>query len=421
MNAPHPDDFTLLVLLEGELSELEAARLRRHLAECPACASACRDIDRLDRTLKRAAPELERALSEPELPPGDPFRCRPDCTRLGRPRPAGAGATSDALAASRAASEVKGRLLSALGAPDEDLRSALSALDLLALRDRYGLGYALDEALYSMVDGPARWERFGLRSSEVVLSARSGGRALDAPAERAYPLEDLLGLSLLVTGTARNWTGEFLRGGRDLRRAYAAFARGSVSERRLASVELAEAQRRAFLDRAAEALASHDRWNTYVSALNGLGTCLMNLGRLEEARREYARALRLVGRDARPAVHAFIRANLARTLFEGKRYAEAARALDEAARHFATQGAKADELTMRLLGVEALARSGEPGRARAMAGDLAAELRSLGAAEPELLESYEAALKGDLPDVDLLETLRSRTQEQISERLRRAG
>jgi len=470
MNAPHPDDFTLLVLLEGELSELEAARLRRHLAECPACASACRDIDRLDRTLKKAAPELERALSEPELPPGDPFRCRPDCTRLGRPRPAGVGA-SEALAASRAATEVKGRLLSALGAPDEDLRSALSALDLLALRDRYGLGYALDEALYSMVDGPARWERFGQRSTEAVLSARAGGRALDAPAERAYPLEDLLGLSLLVTGTARNWTGEFLRGGRDLRRAYAAFARGSISERRLASVELAEAQRRAFLDRAAEALhlaerarltfaalgmedeaakaagahsvalsylgrdaeavegfrsilpvlASYDRWNTYVSALNGLGTCLMNLGRLGEARREYARALRLVGRDARPAVHAFIRANLARTLFEGRRYAEAARALDEAARHFATQGAKADELTMRLLGVEALARSGEPGRARAMAGDLAAELRSLGAADPDLLESYEAALKGDLPDVDLLETLRSRTQEQISERLRRAG
>ena len=167
--------------------------------------------------------------------------------------------------------------------------------------------------------------------------------------------------------------------------------------------------------------AAVERDETLREALNGLGTCLMNLGRLEEARREYARALRLVGRDARPAVHAFIRANLARTLFEGKRYAEAARALDEAARHFATQGAKADELTMRLLGVEALARSGEPGRARAMAGDLAAELRSLGAAEPELLESYEAALKGDLPDVDLLETLRSRTQEQISERLRRAG
>ncbi len=167
-------------------------------------------------------------------------------------------------------------------------------------------------------------------------------------------------------------------------------------------------------------LASYGRWNTYVSALNGLGTCLLNLGRLGEARREYARALKLVGRDARPAVHAFVRANLARTLFEAKRYPEAARAFDEAARHYSAQGAKADELTMCLLGVEALARSGDPVRARAIANRLSDELKSLGAADPDLLESLEAALGGDLPDVDLLETLRTRAQEQISERLRRA-
>ena len=472
MNVPHPDDFTLLVLLEGELNDFEAARLKRHLAECTACAAAFRDIEKLDRTLRSTLPDLEEALAEPELPEGDPFRCRPDCDRLGRSPKLGAGeAVPDLLAASREAGEVKSRILSAAAAPEEDLRAALSTLDLLALRDRYGLGYALDEALYNMVDGPSRWARFGRASTETVLAARADGRALDAPAERAYPLDDLLGLSLLVEGTACNWTGEFLRGGRDLRRAYGAFARGSVSERRLASVELAESQRRAFLDRAEEALhlaeraratfqalgmedeaaraaaahaialsylgrdddavadfrsilpvlASHGRWNTYVSALNGLGTCLLNLGRLGEARREYARALRLVGRDARPAVHAFVRANLARTLFEGKRYSEAARAFDEAARHYSAQGAKADELTMGLLGVEALARSGDPVRARAIASRLSDELKALGAADPDLLESLEAALGGDLPDVDLLETLRTRAQEQISERLRRAG
>ena len=43
MNAPHPDDFTLLVLLEGEMYELEAARLKRHLADCAACAAAFRE------------------------------------------------------------------------------------------------------------------------------------------------------------------------------------------------------------------------------------------------------------------------------------------------------------------------------------------------------------------------------------------
>ena len=398
MTAPHPDDFTLLVLLEGEMSEMDAARLKRHLSTCPACASAYREIEKLDRTLKSTLPNLEEALAEPELPEGDPFRCRPDCTRLGRHLPvAGDEAFHEVFAATRDAAEVKSRLLSAAAAPEEDLREALSALDLLALRDRYGLGYALDDALYNMVEGPARWARFGRASADTVLAARADGRTLDAPAERAYPLDDLLGLSLLVQGTACNWTGEFLRGGRDLRRAYGAFARGSVSERRLASVELVEAQRRAFLDRAEEALhladrargtfralgledeaakaagaralalsyldrdeeaiaefrkilpvlASYGRWNTYVSALNGIGFCFLRLSRLDEARREYASALRQVGREARPAVHSFIRANLARTLFQGGRYAEAARAFASAASLFSAQESIADELRCR--------------------------------------------------------------------------
>lgn len=468
MSAAHPDDFTLLVLLEGEMSELEAARLKRHLAECPACAAAYREIVKLDRTLKTTLPELEAALDEPELPEGDVYRCRPDRDRPGRPR-SEPEAIETVLAASREAAEVKGRLLEAALRPEEDLRSALSTLDLLALRDRYGLGYALDEALYSMVDGPARWLRFGAASRETVLTARANPRAADSPAERAYPLEDLLGLSLTVEGNACLWTGEFPRAGRALRRAYGAIARGSASERRLATVEMFEGQRRAFTDRASEALhlaerarltfdtlgledeaakagnaravalsylgrdeeaveefrrvlpvlARYERWNAYVAALNGLGACLTALSRVEEARREYASALRLVGRQVRPAVHAFVRANLARTLFEGGRFADAARAFDEAAQHFATQGARADELTLRLLRVEALARAGASSQARNEATGLAAVVRSLGAADPELLESFEAALRSDLPDVDLIETLRTRAQEQITERLRR--
>jgi tetratricopeptide (TPR) repeat protein len=471
MNAPHPDDFSLLVYLEGEMSELEAARLKRHLAGCPACASACRDIEALDRTLKSTLPDLEAALAEPELQEGDPFRCRPDCDRpRRRPGPGSDEAVRAVFAASRDAAEVKGRLLSAAVAPEEDLREALAALDLLALRDRYGLGYALDEALYSMVEGPARWARFGRASRDTLLAARVDPRATDAPAERAYPLDDLLGLSLLVEGTACNWTGDFLRGGRALRRAYGAFGRGSLSERRLAAVELTEAQRRAFLDRATEALhladrarltfqalgledeaaragaahaialsyldrdeeaveefrrvlpvfASYERWNAYVSTLNGIGGCLIRLARLDEARREYARALRQVGREARPAVHAFVRANLARTLFEARRWPDAARAFAAAARLFASQGARGDELTMQLLHVEALARSGATTRARELVSGLSMEVKSLGAVDPDLLASLEAALQGDLLDVDLLATLRSRAQEQIAERFRRA-
>lgn len=471
MNAPHPDDFSLLVYLEGEMSELEAARLKRHLAGCPACASACRDIEALDRTLRSTLPDLEAALAEPELPEGDPFRCRPDCDRpRRRPGHGSDEAVREVFAASRDAAEVKGRLLSAAAAPEEDLREALAALDLLALRDRYGLGYALDEALYSMVEGPARWARFGRASRDTVLAARVDPRATDAPAERAYPLDDLLGLSLLVEGTACNWTGDFLRGGRALRRAYGAFGRGSLSERRLAAVELTEAQRRAFLDRATEALhladrarltfqalgledeaaragaahaialsyldrdeeaveefrkalpplASAERWNAFVGVLNCLGFSLLRLSRIDEARREYANALRQIGRDARPAVHAFLRANLARTLFEGGRYADAARAFEAAAGLFARQESRGDELTMQLLRVEAFVRGGAPDQARQSLSALSEGVKALRAVDPDLLASLEAALQGDLPDVDLVETLRNRAQKQIAERLRRA-
>ncbi len=107
MSVPHPDDFTLLVLLEGEMNEMEAARVRRHLAECSACAAAFRDIEKLDRTLRSTLPDLEEALAEPELPAGDPFRCRPDCDRLGAPegqRAAGPFPTSSPPAARRARS-----------------------------------------------------------------------------------------------------------------------------------------------------------------------------------------------------------------------------------------------------------------------------------------------------------------------------
>ena len=471
MTAPHPDDFTLLVLLEGEMSEMEAARLKRHLSTCAACASAYREIEKLDRTLKTTLPALEEALAEPELSEGDPFRCRPDCTRLGR-RPAigGGEAVHEVFAASRDAAEVKSRLLSAAAAPEEDLREALAALDLLALRDRYGLGYALDDALYNMVEGPARWARFGRASTELVLEARADGRALDAPAERAYPLDDLLGLSLLVQGTACNWTGEFLRGGRDLRRAYGAFARGSVSERRLASVELVEAQRRAFLDRAKEALhlaerargtfqalgledeaaraagahalalsylgreeealegfrstlpalAEAGRWNAYVSMLNGVGVCLLGLGRIDEARREYAKALRQVSREARPAVHGFIRANLGRTLLKAGRWAEAARAFQGAAMSFGVQEARADALLMDLLQIECLARLGASSEAMSALSRFWVEVRRQSVVDPTLLSSLEAVLMGTEPDLERLVELSTEAQDQIATSLRRA-
>lgn len=194
--------------------------------------------------------------------------------------------------------------------------------------------------------------------------------ALDAPAERAYPLDDLLGLSLLVQGIACNWTGEFLRGGRDLRRAYGAFARGSVSERRLASVELVEAQRRAFLDRAEEALHLADRARGTFRAL----------GLEDEAARAagaHALALSYLGRD------------------------------EEALAEF--RGA-----------LPALAEAGRWSAYVSMLNGVSRFVRERDAVDDEILDSLEHVLSGESPDVDLLALLRSRAEEQLGERLRQA-
>ncbi|MBP7678762.1 MAG: tetratricopeptide repeat protein, partial [Thermoanaerobaculia bacterium] len=167
------------------------------------------------------------------------------------------------------------------------------------------------------------------------------------------------------------------------------------------------------------ALAAAERWNAYASVLNGIGGCLLRLGGPQEARREYARALRQVSRQARPAVHAFIRANLARALFQAGRYEEAARAFENASTLFAAQGARADELSMALFRVEALARCGALEEARRSFAVFAIAGRST--LDPDLLESLETVLRGDIPDADLLARLRGRAETQLADRLRRAS
>jgi len=168
------------------------------------------------------------------------------------------------------------------------------------------------------------------------------------------------------------------------------------------------------------ALAEAGRWHAYVSFLNGVGVCLLRLGRAHEARREYALALRQVNREARPAVHAFVRANLARALFEGGRYEEAVRAFGSAAAMFEAQGAVADQLSMELYRVEALARVGNGQAARALLMTLRQMVREQNAIDGDVLSSLAEVLSGEKPDFDLLGVLRVRAESQIEERLRRA-
>lgn len=472
MTPQHLDEFTLLRLVTSDLDDLESAATRRHLRECAVCREGLEGIEALDKALRR----VRECLSTPDrdagrLPVGDPFRFRP-AGSAGRRRPAaapGADLASLALAATRLAAPLKEELLGASAGMRPALLASLDSLRLDELPPRYALGYALDEAIGRMVEAPARWLALGEASVARVERQRRSGARPAAAVEAAYPLLDLAGLGNLVAGTARNWTGDLARGAVDLARAFRAFAAGSRSEARLAQAELAESQRRSFADRPEEGLvlarratasfdaldqvenlarargaqalalsylgreeealaeyrASRDAfqgaglWNGWVTALHGVGTCLLKLGRLDEARREYARALKLVSRDERPAVHAFVRSNLARTLFGAGRYAESARAFADAAALFERLDAPADSLACVLGEIESLARAGSWLRADALFARFKTEVEEKNALDPPLLSSLGAILSGETRDLDLLEVLRERAEEGLR-RLRRA-
>jgi len=75
---------------------------------------------------------------------------------------------------------------------------------------------------------------------------------------------------------------------------------------------------------------------------------------------------------------------------------------------------------MILFRVEALSRTGALFEARKTLEDVGEVLRASNAVDSDILRSLEAALEGDIPDVDLVATLRSRAERQIATRLRRA-
>ena len=74
---------------------------------------------------------------------------------------------------------------------------------------------------------------------------------------------------------------------------------------------------------------------------------------------------------------------------------------------------------MALFRVEALARCGALEEARRSFAVFAIAGRS--ALDPELLESLETVLRGDIPDADLLARLIGRAETQLADRLRRAS
>ncbi|HTO75182.1 MAG TPA: tetratricopeptide repeat protein [Thermoanaerobaculia bacterium] len=467
LSARHLDDFTLLRYVAGELTAAEQGRASRHLSGCSRCTRIEIEIRRLDGELRALDASVETASEIIEsLPPGDAFRSRPPRVER-RPRPGGAAAlAAAAIPASEEALPLSEEILAASHHPP----SLAEWLDNLALGQpapRYALLYALQQSGRGIAEGPLRCLRF---AEEALTRLRREPFATDSEksdAERMVPRLVLRGHAHLLAGQACLWTREFERARSHLELAYRSLARGGAEEMTLAMVEVVESQRRSFLGRGREALVlasraratfeawsledeaararvaaglayfdlgdqesalreyrqalpifeRHGLWSNYVGTLNSIGTSLTRAGRLDEARREYARALRRLSRREHASWAAFIRHGLADVLFESGRYREAAIALARASRLYADCGMTARSLAGSLFEVEAWARFGDLSRARHRFQLFLSAAASHQALTESIIRQMSEVLGPDRPDLNRFQSLRGQTGSILQERL----
>jgi tetratricopeptide (TPR) repeat protein len=463
----HPDDFALLRYTAGDLDESEHGNIVRHLDQCDTCLMTLAEIRPLDAALRRIGAARASAKdidAEVEFAPDDPFRERP--ARSAAAAPVTRELVESALShAERADAEVAG-LLAALAESPEATSTYLSRLSFADPAARYLVLYALEEAVSRItVDGPARYLRF----AEEVLGRLERESADAGQAEAMVRLGAITAQAHVLAGQACNWTGELEKARGHLQEAYRTFAgAGEADEIRLALTEYHESQRRSFAGRSAEgvalarraratfetfgledyvararvaegiALSALDRdaealvcyraavpvferqslLRNYVSAVNGLGASLARLGRLDEARREYSRALRRLSREQHPTLLAFTRNGLAHVLFFSRGYADAAKSFLQAARLFDQLDLVGDALTASLWEIESWARSGDMARARHRLQLFRTVVGRLGTLDPFIVGQLEQSLSGRDPDFERLGQIRRQAQETIREKLR---
>jgi len=161
-------------------------------------------------------------------------------------------------------------------------------------------------------------------------------------------------------------------------------------------------------------------WSNYIGALNSIATSLTRLGRFDEARREYARALRRFSAEQHRYWLGYLRIGFAEALFAAERFSEAAVAASRAETVFAQAGQRAHQLISLLLEVESWARAGDLGRARQRLDLFRREVERDHALDPAVQKELVAALSGANPDYQTISTLRRRIDELLEERYRPA-
>jgi tetratricopeptide (TPR) repeat protein len=463
----HPDDFTLFCFIAGQLEESERANVGSHLVECDRCLMTFTEIREVDsglRTPSSAGPELPGAEA-PELPPNDPFRERP--IRSVRRIRAARQLVEQALESAQKGDAEVEALLGAAASGLEELQRFLRRLSFADPAARYLLLYAFDEAGRRITDAPARFLRFAEEALIRLDEVNPDGAPSGSDAESIVPLSTLVGQAHLLAGQAANWTGELEKARRHFEDAYRSFRLDAESDEiRIALTEFHESQRRSFAGVASEGLAlarraratferfgledycararvaegialssldkdeialecyrsavpvfeSHGLWSNYASAVNSLGFSLARLGRLDEARREYSRALRIVSRQRHPSLLAFIRNGMGHVLFFGGRYADAAKSFLQAAGLFQELEQIGDALTASLWEIESWARSGDLVRARHRLEIFRAVVGRAEALDPFIVRQLEDALSGRDADLEKIGGLRERAERALREK-----
>lgn len=463
----HLDEFTLLRLAARDLSVRELGSAEDHLSTCETCGRALEDIRTLDVELRRLAEagDLGGSADTP-FAADDPFRSRP----VPRPRPPGAEDAGRAtLEASERGMELQTEILEAAKSPAA-LGARLAELSPERTDHRLGVLYALQEASRRSAEDPFA----GMRLAEEALRwlrQRPGSNVEteDASVERTVPRAALRAQANMLRGIGRLWTKEYAKAQRHFAVAYRLFARAGADLTSFAVVELGEAQRRALasegpasalaivrraretfeelglgdyvaramaieglaldsLGRREEAVEScrgalalferYELWAAYVGTLNCEATFLIKLGRVDEARREFARALRRFSAEQHRYSLGYIRIGLAEALFAAGHYSEAAVAAGRAARVFAECSLRAHTLIAMLLEVECWARSGSIERARRRLDLFWAEIDRDGALDAVVIEELAGALSGADPNYEKLASLRSQLSDVIQERYR---
>ncbi len=460
----HLDEFTLLRYAASDLDGQERETAGDHLHVCERCATALSAMEELDEQLRAITSDC---TPSGDLDPADPFALRPEA----KPRPRAAALAREpeslaivALEASEAARTESGRILETAKNSGQELVSFLSGSSLSDLTVRFALLYALQEAGLEIAESPMRALGLALAALDRLQWEVAGDPM--TPAERILPLRTLAAQAHLLAGQGRNWTGELEQARGHLEQAYRAFGESTGDDLSLAIVELCESQRRAFagdlvaglslarraratfeeleledhvararvaegislskLGRENEALEAFqsavpvfqksERWSNYVGAVNAVGACLARQGRLNEARREYAKALRSVSRDRHAAWVGYIRNGLALILLQAGNHREAALAFLQVSRLFRDLGNIANALTASLYEIESWASCGQLARAAQRFEIFRTEVALHDALDPVIVRQLEAALSGDDPDLEEVAKLRDSAGQMMRER-----